>query len=72
MHKEERSGTGCPKRICHPQPFPLKESCYNSLLTQWFGHDVSTSEIPGTLLNTYYDKGDIHINIEGTMVTILA
>ena len=33
--------------------------------------DVYTSDIPGAFQQTYYGKGDIHINMEGTMVTIL-
>ena len=33
--------------------------------------DVATVEIIGTFLQTNYDKGEIHINIEGTMVTVL-
>ena len=27
--------------------------------------DVATSGIPGSFLKTYYDKGDIHIKMEG-------
>ena len=33
--------------------------------------DVSTADITGDLLQTYYDKGDIHINMEGAMGTQL-
>ena len=33
--------------------------------------DVATADIPGTSLQTYFRKGDIHINIEGSMVTLL-
>ena len=33
--------------------------------------DGATADIPEAFLLTDYDKGDIHINIEGTMVTIL-
>ena len=35
------------------------------------GRYVETSEIPGAFLQTYYDKGYIHINIWGAMVTLL-
>ena len=33
--------------------------------------EVATANIPGAFLQTYYDKGDIHIKPEGDMVTIL-
>ena len=29
------------------------------------GRDVATAEIPGAFLQTDYDKGDIHIKMEG-------
>ena len=32
---------------------------------------VATSDIPGAFLQTDYNKGDIHINMEGAMVTLL-
>ena len=32
--------------------------------------EVATSDIPGTLLQTDYDKGDIYIKIEGAMVNL--
>ena len=30
--------------------------------------DVATSDIPGAFLQTDYDKGDIHMNMEGETV----
>ena len=33
--------------------------------------DVATSDIPGAFLLTDYDKGDIHIKMEGATVTLL-
>ena len=35
------------------------------------GRDVATADITGAFLQTDYDKGDIHINMEGEMVTLL-
>ena len=35
------------------------------------GREVATTDIPGALLHTDYDKGDIHIKLEGDMVTLL-
>ena len=35
------------------------------------GREVATAEIPGAFLQTDYDKGDIHIKLEGAMVTLL-
>ena len=35
------------------------------------GQDVSTADIPGAFLQTYYKKGDIHIKMEILMVTLL-
>ena len=35
------------------------------------GRDVATSEIPGAFLQKYYNKGDIHIKMEGETVTII-
>ena len=33
--------------------------------------EVATADIPGAFLQTDYDKGDIHIKLEGAMVTLL-
>ena len=33
--------------------------------------DITTDDIPGAFLKNDYDKGDIHINMEGAMVTLL-
>ena len=35
------------------------------------GRDVATSDIPGGFLKSDYDKGDIYIKTEGSMVTLL-
>ena len=35
------------------------------------GWEVATADIPGAFLKTDYDKGDIHIKLEGVMVTLL-
>ena len=35
------------------------------------GRDVATAYIPGFSLQTDYKKGDIHIKMQGKMVTIL-
>ena len=35
------------------------------------GREIATADIPGAFLQTNYDKGDIHINVEGAMVTLL-
>ena len=35
------------------------------------GQEVATADIPGDFLQTDYDKGDIHIKLEGAMVTLL-
>ena len=35
------------------------------------GREVATADIPGVFLQTYYDKGDIHIKLEGDMITLL-
>ena len=35
------------------------------------GWEVETADIPGAFLQTNYDKGDIHIKLEGVMVTLL-
>ena len=34
------------------------------------GRELSTANIPGSFLYTDYDKGDIHIKLEGAMVTL--
>ena len=33
--------------------------------------EVATTDIPGAFLQTEYDKGDIHIKLEGAMFTLL-
>ena len=33
--------------------------------------EVATADIPGAFLQTDYDKGYIHIKLEGAMVTLL-
>ena len=35
------------------------------------GQEVATADIPGAFLQTDYDKKDIHIKLEGDMVTLL-
>ena len=35
------------------------------------GRDVATADIPGDFLQTDYDKGGIHIKMEGAMVILL-
>ena len=35
------------------------------------GREVATAKIPGAFLQTEYYKGDIHIKLEGAMVTLL-
>ena len=35
------------------------------------GREVATADIPGSFLQTGYDKGDIHIKLEEAMVTRL-
>ena len=35
------------------------------------GREVATTNIPVSFLKTDYDKGDIHIKLEGAMVTLL-
>ena len=34
------------------------------------GRDVATDDIPGAFLQTDYDKGDIHTNMEGGMANL--
>ena len=35
------------------------------------GRDVATADITGAFLQTYYEKGDTHIKLEGEMVTLI-
>ena len=35
------------------------------------GQDVSTDDIPGSFLQTYYDKVYIYIKMEGGVVTLI-
>ena len=35
------------------------------------GREVETTNIPGAFLQTYYDNGDIQINLEVAIVTLL-
>ena len=35
------------------------------------GREIATAEIIGAFLQTDYEKGDIHINMEGAMATLL-
>ena len=35
------------------------------------GWEVATADILGDLLQNDYDKGDIHIKLEGAMVTLI-
>ena len=35
------------------------------------GREVATADIPWAFLQTKYDKGDIHIKLEGDMVNLL-
>ena len=35
------------------------------------GRDFATSYVPGAFLKTDDDKGDIHIKMEGAMITLL-
>ena len=35
------------------------------------GQEVATADIPGAFLRTDYEKGYIHIKLEGAMVTLL-
>ena len=34
------------------------------------GQELATADIPGAFLQTNYDKGDIHIKLEGAIVTL--
>ena len=46
----------------------LMLSCMIDAMEGW---EVATADIPGALLQTNYDKGDIHIKLEGAMVNLL-
>ena len=46
----------------------LMISCMVDTMEGW---EVATTNILGAFLQTKYDKGDIHIKMEGAMVTIL-
>ena len=46
----------------------FKISCMIDMME---GRDVVTADIPGAFLHTYYDKGEIHINMQGSIVTLL-
>ena len=35
------------------------------------GREIATTDIPGAFLQTNYAKGDIHIKLEGDMVTLI-
>ena len=35
------------------------------------GQEVTNADIPGAFLQTYYEKLDVHIKLEGDMVTLL-
>ena len=35
------------------------------------GREVATADIPEAFLQTNYDKGDIHIKLEGAVVTLI-
>ena len=35
------------------------------------GQELATADIPGSFLQTNYDKGDINIKLEGSMVPLL-
>ena len=35
------------------------------------GREVATADIPGAFLKTDYVKGDIHIKLEGALITLL-
>ena len=35
------------------------------------GWEIATADIPGYFLHNNYDKGEIHIKLEGSMVTLL-
>ena len=41
------------------------------MIDEMEGQDLATDKITGSLLQTDYDNGDIHINMEGEMVTLL-
>ena len=35
------------------------------------GRELATADIPGAFLQNDYDKGNIHIKLEGAMITLL-
>ena len=41
------------------------------MIDEMGGQEVATADIPGAFLQTKCDKGDIHIKLEGAMVTLL-
>ena len=41
------------------------------MIDEMEGSYVTTTDIPGEFLQTYYDKEYIHINMEGGMVVLL-
>ena len=41
------------------------------IIDAMYGWEVATADIPGSFLQTDYGKGDIHIKLEGAMVTLL-
>ena len=43
----------------------------SSMIDAMEGREVATTDIPGAFLQTDYDKGDIHIKLDGAMVTLL-
>ena len=49
-------------------PEGLMLSC---MIESMEGREVATTDIPGAFLQTDYEKVDIHIKLEGDMVTLL-
>ena len=43
-------------------------SCMVDKMEFW---EVTTADIPGAFLQNDYEKGDIHINLEGSVVNLL-
>ena len=41
------------------------------MITAMEGREVATADIPGSLLQTDYNKGDIQTKLEGAMVTLI-
>ena len=50
---------------------PTEGLVLSCMIDSMEGRGVATSDIPGYFLQTDYDKGDVHINIEGSMVNLL-